>query len=246
MSDWIYGIHAVQALLREDPGRIHRLKTCARGREVEPLAELVGLAKTHGIHIERSDRRTLDRLTDGGNHQSIAAECIAHVAATEREFEHRWPGLDNPLLLVLDGVQDPRNLGACLRTADAAGVDAVLLPKRGGAPLSGTVAKAASGALEHLDVVRVSNLARRLAWLKAQGVWLIGAAEDAAMDHTQVDYRAPVAIVLGGEQKGLRRLTREHCDHLVRIPMLGTVPSLNVSVATGILLYEARGQRARK
>ena len=160
-------------------------------------------------------------------------------------MEARWRELENPLVVVLDGVEDPRNLGACLRTAEAAGADAVLVPKRGSAPLSSTVAKTSSGALEHLFIVEVANLARRLVWLRDQGVWLAGGVEAGdGVPYTEVDYRGAFGIVVGAEHRGLRRLTRERCDHLVTIPMAGETTSLNVSVALGVLLFEARRQRS--
>jgi 23S rRNA (guanosine2251-2'-O)-methyltransferase len=159
------------------------------------------------------------------------------------DFEARWSTFTQPLILVVDGVTDPRNLGACMRSAGAADVDAVLIPKRSNAPLSNVVRKTASGALEDLLIVQVSNLARRIDWLRERGVWIVGTDVESIHAYTDVDYRDPVAIVVGGEQRGLRRLTREKCDHLVTIPMRGPVSSLNVSVATGILLFECLRQR---
>ena len=242
MSDWVFGRHSVRALLDAPDGRIRRLIVTGNNPEVMALVEL---ARSAGIRVERRDRATLDRLTDRGNHQSVAAECAALAALSEQDLEAQWASLPAaPLLLILDGVQDPRNLGACLRTADAAGVDVVLLPKRGGAPLSSTVAKTSSGALARLRIVSVSNMARRLKWLKERGVWLVGATEHGDRRYTEVDFTGPVAVVMGNEEKGLRRLTAESCDHLVEIPMHGGVTSLNVSVATGVVLFEARRQRA--
>ena len=145
--------------------------------------------------------------------------------------------------MVLDGVLDPRNLGACLRSAEAAGVDAVLLPKRHSAPLSAVARKVASGAAEQLFIVEVSNLARRLQWLKKQGAWLVGAVGEASLGYSSVDLNVPTVLLVGGEEQGLRKLTREACDYLVSIPMHGKVSSLNVSVATGILLFEVLRQR---
>ena len=168
------------------------------------------------------------------------------MPATERDLAARLAGLDDPLLVVLDGIEDPRNLGACLRTAEAAGADAVVVPKRGSAPLSSTVAKTASGALEHLFVVEVGNLARCLKWLRDEGVWLAGGVHGSdGVPYTEIDYRGALGVVVGSEHRGLRRLTREGCDHLVTIPMAGAIASLNVSVALGILLFEARRQRDR-
>ena len=242
-TDWVFGIHGVRALLAADDGNIRRL-VVAFGRRNADVETLATLARERGIRVERIPRPALARIARGGNHQGVAAERRSFVPATERDLAARLPALDHPLLVVLDGIEDPRNLGACLRTAEAAGADAVLVPKRGSAPLSSTVAKTASGALEHLFVVEVGNLARCLKWLRDQGVWLVGGVEASeGVPYTEVDYRGALGVVVGGEHRGLRRLTREGCDHLVTIPMAGTTTSLNVSVALGVLLFEARRQR---
>jgi len=252
-SDWTVGVHGVRALLTTAPERIRRLLVAEgrRSREVEALARM---ARDAGVRVDRVPRRALDRQVrrpgqgrdEGpGNHQGIAAERHAFVPATERELEARWASFEEPLIVVLDGIEDPRNLGACLRTAEAAGASAVLVPRRRSAPLSAIAAKTASGAVERLFIVEVANLARRLAWLKEQGVWLTGGiGEHIGSRHTEIDYRGAAAIIVGSEGKGLGRLIREHCDHLVHIPMAGEVRSLNVSVALGILLFEVRRQRA--
>lgn len=212
---------------------------------------MVAVAEQAQVRVERVPRHALrrhaSRAAFAGNHQGVAAERRAFTPASERALEAQWPLFANPLLVVLDGIEDPGNLGACLRTAAAAGADAALLPRRSSAPLSSVVAKAASGALERLFIVEVANVARRLAWLRKQGVWICGGVSDAAHDaqpFDQVDYRSATAIVVGNEHKGLRRLTRERCDHLVRIPTAAAVASLNVSVALGVLLFEVRRQRA--
>lgn len=255
--DWVFGIHGVRALL-DTPDQVRRLLV-AEGRRNRDVEALVRTARDAGIRVERAPKRALDRQvmraahtpddtpTDTGrvNHQGIAAERHAFAPASESELENRWPSFEEPLIVVLDGIEDPRNLGACLRTAEAAGAAAVLLPRRGSAPLSSTTAKAASGAMERLFIVEVANLARRLQWFRDQGAWLTGGiSDDDGVAHTEVDYRGSCAIIVGSEARGLRRLTREHCDHLVRIPMAGTTQSLNVSVALGVLLFEARRQRA--
>ena len=250
-SDWTFGVHGVRALLEAAPADIRRL-VVADGPRNRQVSQLIAMARKAGVRLERVPRQALDRFLKRAspadrdvNHQGIAAERHAFAPASEAALEARWGSFEDPLLVVLDGIEDPRNLGACLRTAEAAGAEAVLIPRHGSAPLSAAAAKAASGALERLFVVEVANLARRMQWLREQGVWLSGGVGDAsAMAYTQVDYRGPVAIVVGGEGRGLRRLTRERCDHLVRIPMAGGVPSLNVSVALGILLFEARRQRS--
>lgn len=243
LPDWVFGVHGVRALLATCPGEVRRL-VVAEGRRSRDVESLATLAQDAGIRVERVPRRALARFAHGGSHQGVAAERHAFAPASERELEARWPSWENPLLVVLDGIEDARNLGACLRTAEAAGADAVLVPRRGSAPLSSTAAKAASGAMEHLFIVEVANLARRLAWLREQGVWLaggVGAADGAP--YTKVDYRGAIGIVVGGEHRGLRRLTRERCDHLVHVPMVGATASLNVSVALGVLLFEAQRQR---
>lgn len=254
-SDWIFGVHGVRALLEASPGDIRRL-VIADGLRNRQVSQLVAMARQTGVRLERVPRQALDRFlkravsnvagVEGDvTHQGIAAERHAFAPASESALEARWESFADPLLVVLDGIEDPRNLGACLRTAEAAGADAVLIPRHGSAPLSAAAAKAASGALERLFVVEVANLARRMQWLRGQNVWLSGGVDDeSAIDYTQVDYRGPAAIVVGGEGRGLRRLTRERCDHLVRIPMAGAVPSLNVSVALGVILFEALRQRA--
>ena len=250
-ADWIFGIHAVQALLTASASQVRRV-LIAEDRRGAQADAVLALARAAAIRVERVPRGAVGRYAAqarfAGNHQGVAAERHAVACATESDLECRWPAFENPLLVILDGIQDPRNLGACLRTAEAAGADAVLVPKRGSAPLSSTVAKAASGALEHLLVVEVGNLARRLGWLRERGVWLTGGVGGAdGIPYTEVDYRtgAGTGIVVGAERRGLRRLTRERCDFLASIPMAGAVTSLNVSVALGVLLFEVRRQRGR-
>ena len=240
MSD-VFGIHAVQAVLENTPERV-RAVYIRRGREEKKQA-IVELAKAVGVRVEFVDRRWHDRRVDGV-HQGVVADCHDIELADETALEASWPELAQPrLLLALDGIQDPRNLGACLRSARAAGVQAVLLPKRKSAPLSAAALKTAAGAAEGLFIVEVSNLARRLDWLKAQGAWVIGAAGEADRTVFESDLTSDTVLVMGGEDKGLRRLTRDKCDSLVRIPIAAEVESLNVSVATGILLFEAIRQR---
>ena len=239
------GTHAVRALLASAPQQVRRVLV-AEGRRAPEVAELIVRARAAGVRVERVPVAALHRrarFLGVGGAAGVAAERQAFAAASEQSLEARWPTFHQPFLVVLDGVEDPRNLGACLRTAEAAGAHAVLIPRRGSAPLSGIVAKAASGALEHLFVVEVANMARRLQWLREQGVWLVGGVDAGGDKHTDVDYRGAMAVVVGGEHRGLRRLTRERCDHLVSIGMGGKVASLNVSVALGVLLFEARRQR---
>lgn len=235
-DDWIYGAHSVRNALEAEPGRVRRVWVAA-GRRSEALAALIDEARASGVRVESVDRRMLDRVAQGP-HQGVAAQCHAVAPATEAELERRWPTFECPFILVLDQVQDPRNLGACLRSAEAAGVDAVLLPKRHAAGLTAAAVRTSSGAFEHLFVVAVTNLSRRLTWMKQQGVWTIGGYQDAETTLHELEIPSPTAVVVGGEGNGLRRLTMKHCDHLVRIPMAGAVSSLNVAVATGILLFE--------
>ena len=237
MSD-VVGIQAVRSVLRDTPGRARCLYV-ARGRRDSRVNELIGLARDAGVRHQTVERSWLQRRASGAVHQGVLLECHELELAREPQLYERWDQLgDSPLLLILDGVTDPRNLGACLRSANAAGVSAVLLPKRRSAPLTPAALKAAQGGVEDLLIVEVTNLARTLRKLADLGVWIIGAAGEAQDAYTQMRADGPVALVMGGEADGLRRLTREHCDQLVRIPMHGTVTSLNVSVAAGVLLFE--------
>lgn len=244
MTGHVFGFHAVEALLRNDPERVERLLLQGE-RSDERVAALERLAIAAGVAVELRPRRQLDRLTRGAAHQGVVAVCSDESGVgSEAELELRWPSLPQPaLLLALDGVTDPRNLGACLRSADAAGVGAVLLPQRRSAPLSDAACKTASGAVEALFIVAVTNLVRRLEWLKRQGVWVVGAVGGTGLAYTDVDWTRPTVLVVGGEEKGLRELTRKTCDELVAIPMHGQVTSLNVAVATGVLLFEGIRQR---
>jgi len=246
-EDWVYGVHAVTGVLTRNPGRVRVVYLLSSGRasrrrdsRLEGLREL---ARNAGVRVDLVERRRLDQLSDGP-HQGVVAQCHALALADEGDFEAAFADFVRPrLLLLLDGVTDPRNLGACLRTASAAGVQAVLLPKRRSSPLNSVALKTASGGAEELMLVQVTNVARRLKWLGDQGVWVIGGTGDAETSWNMADYRGDVALVLGSEEKGLRALTAKSCDQLVGIPMTGTVSSLNVSVATGVLLFEAIRQR---
>lgn len=238
----IHGIHAVRAILVNDAQRV-RVLFVQRGRRDRRIGTIMDDARKVGVRIEVVDKQWLDRRTEG-SHQGVAVDCHELALVDERTFEMKLAKMEHsPLLLVLDGVTDPRNLGACLRSAEAAAVDAVLLPKRHSAPLNAAALKTAAGAAESLLLVEVSNLARRLAWLQDQGIWIIGAAGEGEQLWTEADLTVGCALVVGSEDKGLRALTRKSCDQLVHIPMLGDVSSLNVSVATGILLFEAVRQR---
>ncbi len=240
--DTVFGIHAVESLIKRDADGVTALKV-AHGRDDKRLARLLEFAGRHGIAVEFVQRRELDELVRG-RHQGVVALVQSAPSLDEGDLETLLQDLDGePFLLILDSVTDPHNLGACLRSADAAGVHALILPKDKSAPLNAVAKNVASGAAENVPVIRVTNLARTMKWLQERGIWITGAAGEAERDVYQTDLKGPVAIAMGAEGSGLRRLTREHCDQLTRIPMVGTVSSLNVSVATGILLFEALRQR---
>ena len=247
-EELIYGLHAVGAALRHEPQRLRGLWVDRRRRDAR-IKELLALAEAAGVRVYAEDAEALDRQCGGERHQGVFARMkVAERQWREDELDALLDAIEGPaLLLVLDGVQDPHNLGACLRSADAAGVHAVLAPNDRSAGLTPTARKVACGAAEHVPFIPVTNLARTLRELKQRGIWLVGAAGEAEADLYAMDLAGPVALVLGAEEKGLRRLTREECDYLAHIPMTGTVESLNVSVATGVFLFEAlRQRRARR
>jgi 23S rRNA (guanosine2251-2'-O)-methyltransferase len=244
-EELIYGLHAVTAALEYEPEQVRGLWV-ERQRRDGRIQTLLDLAARHGVTVQTADRGELDRLTGGARHQGVAVRLIRRQRALdEGDLPALLAAAEGPLLLlVLDGVQDPHNLGACLRSAAAAGVHAVIAPADRSVSLNATVRKVACGGAEIVPFVTVTNLARTLRALQEQGVWIVGAAGAAADRLYEVDFTPSTAIVLGGEEKGLRRLTREVCDRLARIPMVdGGVESLNVSVAAGIFLFEARRQR---
>ncbi|MBX6391989.1 MAG: 23S rRNA (guanosine(2251)-2'-O)-methyltransferase RlmB [Burkholderiales bacterium] len=238
---FIHGFHAVQARLRSDAASVRELYV-AEGRDDPRVRDLVRLAESHGIRVMQVPMARLDGMARGARHQGV----VAGVTARQPRA-----GLDDfldqlhepPVLLVLDGVTDPHNLGAALRVADAAGAHAVIAPKDRSAGLSATAIKVASGAADSVPYFVVTNLARTLDELKERNIWVVGTADDAEHDLYQVDLPNAIAWVLGAEGEGMRRLTRERCDMVVRIPMLGKVESLNVSVAAGICLYESLRRR---
>jgi 23S rRNA (guanosine2251-2'-O)-methyltransferase len=244
-ADHAYGLHPVESLISTHPEQVRQI-TVAAGRHDRRLAGLIASAESRGIEVRRLPGAELDRLLPGVRHQGVIATLApqSHDGFSEQDLPAFLAGLAGPpFLLVLDGVQDPHNLGACLRTADAAGVQAVIVPRDRAAGVTPVVRKVACGAAETVPVFTVTNLARTLRALKEAGVWIYGASDDADRTLYDTDLRGPLALVLGGEGKGLRRLTRELCDYLVAIPMAGRVESLNVSVAAGVLLFEARRQR---
>lgn len=242
-NDWVYGLHAVESLLKHNPDSILQLYVL-QGRADERLGAVLARAAQRGIPVAQLARAELDAKT-GGVHQGIAALCRElKLEKSEGYLKQLLDGLDHPpFLLVLDGVTDPHNLGACLRSAEAAGVDAVIVPKDKSALMTPTVRKVACGAAEVLPFVSVTNLVRCLEALKQRGIWIQGAAGEATQGIYQTDFTGPLAIVLGSEGSGMRRLTRECCDGLFSIPMAGEVSSLNVSVSAGVCLFEAVRQR---
>ena len=241
----IFGLHAVRTLLQQRPERA-TLLVVQKGRDDARMNELVQLAQAKGIKTEWRDDRELDRLAGNERHQGACLHIRSMGALGEGALDDLLDAATTPpFLLVLDGVQDPHNLGACLRTADAAGVTAVIVPKDRAAGLSATVRKVASGAAETVPLIQVTNLARSLRWLKERELWIVGADDEGSQSVFASRLDGPLALVLGAEGTGLRRLTRECCDLLVNIPMRGVVESLNVSVAAGVLLYEAVRQRSK-
>ena len=240
----VYGLHAVRALLERRPAAV-RCVLLQAGRSDKRIQELSELARAHSISLETRPGAELDALAGGGVHQGAAARVEAAVPLDEDDLLIRLSAATRPpLVLVLDGVQDPHNLGACIRTADGAGADAVVVPRDRAVGLTPVVRKVAAGAAETVAFAQVTNLARFMRGLKDAGLWILGTDGAAESLHYSADMKGALAVVLGAEGSGMRRLTREHCDLVVRLPMLGAVGSLNVSVATGVILYEAIRQRA--
>jgi 23S rRNA (guanosine2251-2'-O)-methyltransferase len=227
------GIHPVQEALRA--GRALDRLLIARGAGGARLQEIIDLARERSVPIRFEPRAILDRAANGATHQGVVA-----MAAAQRYAELEQVANGAQLLVLLDGVEDPHNLGAIIRTAHAAGAAAVLAPERRAAGITETVAKAAAGALEHLPVVRIGNVSQTLEELKSRGFWIYGLDERASALYSETDYATPTVFVLGGEGQGLHQLVKKHCDVLVRIPMSGAISSLNVSVAAGIALFEWR------
>lgn len=243
-SRFIYGFHAVTAKLRQDADAVQEVFVDAKRQDAR-IKDLLKAAQMLGTRVVTVDGERLDGMSGRARHQGV----VARVSGVHKalKLDDVLDGLAEPaLLLVLDGVQDPHNLGACLRVADGAGAHAVVAPKDRAVGLNATAIKVACGAADTVPYVTVTNLARSLRELQERGVWCVGTADDAAQDLYATDLTVATALVLGAEGDGMRRLTRETCDVLARIPMYGSVESLNVSVASGICLYEARRQRALK
>ncbi len=243
IEDIIYGLHAAEGLLAKAPELVLTLY-CDQERGDPRMQRLDELVVRLGMKVQRVPRAQLDKLASGAQHQGVVVMCRVPGPRREEDLYDRVADTDRPFLLVLDGVQDPHNLGACLRSADAAGVHAVIAPRDRAVALTGTVSKVASGAAQWVPFYQVTNLARCLKILKDQGIWLVGTTGEAEKTLYEVDLTIALALVMGGEGKGMRRLTQEACDHLACLPMAGSVESLNVSVATGICLYEAVRQRS--
>jgi 23S rRNA (guanosine2251-2'-O)-methyltransferase len=243
--DRLTGIHAVREAL--EAGRAFDRIVIARGRQDTRVEEIVQAARARNISLRFEDRSQLDRLADSKDHQGIVALVAARAAGTLDEIlaaANAGTGRgEKGLIVLLDGVEDPHNLGAVIRTALAAGAHGVVIPERRAAGLTETVARASAGALSHLPVAKVTNLARTMEELKEAGYWLVGLDEQAEKTYTELDYTSPLGIVLGGEGKGLHDLTRKRCDFVVSLPTVGPVKSLNVSVAAGVVLFEVLRQR---
>lgn len=241
-SSHLFGFHALLTALRLKPASIHQIfildgRSDERGQEVEAEALI------HKIPVRRMSRLQMDEAFPDAAHQGFAAQ-VSEIQYVEQDLKLLLDASDQPpLFLILDGVQDPHNLGACLRSANAFGVTALICPKDRAASVTPVVRKVACGAAMATPVVSVTNIARVLRWLKEEGVWLVGTSDHARSTISELDLRGPIALIMGGEEKGMRRLTEEHCDFLALIPIGGVVSSLNVSVAAGVCLYEVSRQR---
>jgi 23S rRNA (guanosine2251-2'-O)-methyltransferase len=241
----IYGLHAVQSLLQRHPERVLELQLAER-RDDARMRAIEDLAREHGTKVLRVDAQALQKALGDVAHQGVAAAVSPLAPWSEGDLVDAIAEVKSPLVLALDGVQDPHNLGACLRTADACGALAVVVPKDRAANLSPVVRKVAAGAAESVPLVTVTNLVRTLKLLKEAELWVTGADADAPKTAAEVDFTGGTVLVMGSEGTGLRQLTRQTCDHMVRLPQLGSVTSLNVSVAAGMLLYEVVRQRNNK
>ena len=238
-SNAVYGINAVREAIGARP---IEYVLVAAGQHSHRVQEIVKACRTAGISVRFAPRAALDRAADASHHQDVVAVCGARQYD---DLESLVRGRENPLLVALDGVEDPRNLGAIIRTVVAAGADGLVIPERRAAGLTGAVASASAGALEHVRIARVTNLVRSLVELKEHGVWAYGFEARGDTSYLELDYTGSCALVLGGEGHGLHRLVREACDKMAAIPLYGPVESLNVSVACGVVLFEAARQRNR-
>ena len=242
MSGQIEGRNPVLEALKA--GREINKLLVAKGAREGSILQIIGVARDAGVIIQEVDRTKLDQLAEGRNHQGVIAMVAAHTyAEVDDIFAAAQAKGEDPLILVLDGIEDPQNLGSLLRTVDAVGAHGVIIPERRAVGLTETVAKVSAGAIEYVPVARVVNITRTLEELKARGVWVVGTDQDARELYHQARLTGPLAVVIGSEGKGIGRLISEHCDFLVRLPMLGHVTSLNAAVAGAILVYEIRRQR---
>jgi 23S rRNA (guanosine2251-2'-O)-methyltransferase len=238
----VFGINPIQQLLNNNPEKLIEI-FISTNKDDRRTETLIASAKANTVSVQRIDPKKLDKWLEGQNHQGVVAKIVAPEPLNEADLPAMINNNPKALFLILDSVQDPHNLGACLRTADAAGVTAVIVPKDNSAGLTAVVRKVASGAADLVPLVRVSNLARTLKEIKDLGVWLVGTDSAGEQLLYDLDLTGPIGIVLGAEGEGMRDLTKKHCDYLVKLPMLGQVESLNVSVATGVCLYEVVRQR---
>ncbi len=239
----LFGIHSVEAALEYSAKAIHRAWVDAN-RQDKRLKQIIEELANLGIAAEKSERKKLDRMVDGKNHQGIVVEIEMPTASSEDQLKKAVADMvEMPFFLVLDQVQDPHNLGACLRTADAVGLHGIIIPKDNATGVTPTVCKVSSGASETVPVYQVTNLARTLRWLKERNIWIMGSSGAAKQSVFDADLNIPLALVMGTEGTGMRQLTEKQCDFLVKIPMIGQVESLNVSVAAGVMMYEAFRQR---
>lgn len=247
-SMWVFGLHAAQSALEAHPDRVREV-VILKGRQDSRMSKLLDLAREQGVRFRLAERESFDRLLQkqqlsDARHQGVMLQMVAAPVLKENDLEAMLDGLEEaPLLLVLDGVTDPHNIGACLRSCDAAGAHGLIVPKDKSATLTSTAVNIASGAAETVPFFAVTNLARTLESLKERGIWVYGTAGEASTSIYKNKLTGPIAVVMGAEGKGLRRLTRETCDALINIPMAGQVSSLNVSVAAGVCLFEVVRQR---
>lgn len=248
-EDIVFGIHATNSLIKRAPERFIEM-WLLKGRDDERLLPIINLARKYKIPVQFVQRKVLDDKSAGEQHQGVIARVTPGKTYTENDIDDIVQQAEqqdqSPFFLILDGVTDPHNLGACLRNADAAGVQAIIVPKDKAARITATVRKVAVGAADTVPLVQVTNLARTMKQLQQLGIWIIGTAGETDTCLYDVKLDGPMALVMGAEGKGMRRLTREHCDQLVKLPMAGSVSSLNVSVATGICLFEIVRQRLQQ
>ena len=241
MKELIYGRNSVLEWLQSNL-QVHRIFLTKESKG-HPITEIVGLANKRKIKIQYSDKSHLDKLVKQPHHQGVVAEVFFKYAEIEDILQAAQEKKEAPLIALLDNIQDPHNLGAILRTADAAGFHGIILPKDNAVGMTPAVVKASAGAFAHVPVVQITNLVRTMDELKNQGFWFYGTDESSDQSFMDIDYAGPVGIVMGSEGSGLRRLVRDKCDFLISIPMFGKINSLNVSVAAALMFYEARRKR---